>query len=234
MRLFSELPQIGKASWTSLFANRWYQASKPVTLRLGSTWPRGCHLLQQHSETHGLPSLFPSPLVTGISSGVWFWQAQGLGEIQPPTLRRLQPHIHVYGPFYCWLLVLKGGTAVLFENKNQSLRQPWNSLPGKMTGQIFIRLLRPGTGRGLSSPSHCGWQQWRQDVWAPGSLLFSFYGSILSQLLHEERREGTALVASTGFSFFCPRLEICTDSNFVESFEPLWSEFTVYVGEPWL
>lgn len=53
-------------------------------------------------------------------------------------------------------------------------------LPGKMTGQIFIKLLRNEGGRGSLFPLHSGWQQLGQAVWAPGSLLFGFYGSNLN------------------------------------------------------
>lgn len=114
---------------------------------------------------------------------------------------------------------------MLFEKKKSiSLGQPWNLLPGKMTGQIFIRLLRNGEG-GAPFSLHSRWQQ--RGLWAPESLLFSFYGSNLNQLLctGEERREGAAfnpsLIASMGFSLFSSRLEMWMEASFVESLEGL-------------
>lgn len=75
-----------------------------------------------------------------------------------------------------------------------------------------------------------------QEVWAPESLLFGFYGSNLNQLVCMERREGVvfnpSLVASLGSLFlFCPRLEICIEASFVELFEGLWSKFIACIGE---
>lgn len=126
---------------------------------------------------------------------------------------------------------------MLFENKNPSLRQLWNLLPGKMTAQIFIMLSRDGGGWGLPFPFPTVAGSRGQAMWAPPeSLLFGFYGSSLNQLVCMERREGVvfnpSLVASLGSLFlFCPRLEICIEASFVELLEGLCSKCIACIGE---
>lgn len=58
---------------------------------------------------------------------------------------------------------------MLLEKKNQSLRQRWSVLPGKMPGQVFCTLLRNGEGRAsLLFPMVAGGREARE--WAPRSL----------------------------------------------------------------
>lgn len=68
---------------------------------------------------------------------------------------------------------------VVWESKSMSPRQPWSLFPGRWQAKSSLSYWGM-KGWGLPFPSHCGCQQSGGDVWAPGSLLFGFYGSNLN------------------------------------------------------
>lgn len=139
------------ASWIFSFVGGWHWAAKPIawSTRRSCLQSTPSVLVVQWEPWPPPPSPLPRGTL-GTSSGVWFWQARGLGGIQSPSLRA--HNLTCFWPILLLTFGFKGGSAVLFENTNQS-QTAWSLFPGKMTGQIFIKPLRNEGGRGSLFPS---------------------------------------------------------------------------------
>lgn len=97
-----------KASLIFSFAGRWQQAAKPVALSPRRSWPTK-HTICISSALRARDLHQPSP-----SPQWWHWGTSSEFGFDRPKGWEKSSHLleglitsHVYGPFYCWLLVSK-------------------------------------------------------------------------------------------------------------------------------